>query len=737
MNYSPDIHIMQRIKNTRDPMCMTDLSLQALACSDRWKEIFGTDDVFSLNDFFHPGIPDLAKSFSESRFWVDVEVEKVFQNETLQNFKLSFYPYFQGADIRGYFCTVKPGEKTAANPQNTDLLHQNFKDAFHGSIIGIAIVSLDGMWMEVNENVCKMTGYTAAELTQLSFRDTMHPDDLNKDPELMEELLVGKIDSYQIERRCYHKDGHIVWMRMAVTLSRDQQGNHRYFVAQIEDVSETRQALETIRENENIFAGIFQSSYQFTALLTPESNIVKINKAALEFFGLTHIGSVGKPFHELPNWDDKDRDKIRTYISRAAAGEYVIVEEKLRDKIGKEVWIGFTLKPVHDNRKVVSIVAEGRIIQEIIDARTKVLESEQKLRSFFDLSPVAFVVNDLATKKFIDFNDSFLYNTGYTREEFLTFDYWKLFPDDYRWMEPIVMEKLEETGVFGPIAIEYMRRDGVRFPILVNGMLTTDRNGNQQIWSVVQDISDLKSKEQELQKLNEEIAAQNVLLSASNDELEQFAYVASHDLQEPLRMITGFLTLLERKYRQGLDDKAREYIHYAVDGAHRMRQVIIDILAYSKTDQDQTERKITDLERVVKNVTQLLSAMISEKQAVIAWKNLPEINGQRAALHQLFSNLLSNAMKYQVPGVPPKITINVVDLGNKWQFCVEDNGIGIAPEAHDRIFQLFKRLNGKRKHQGSGIGLAICKKIVEKHGGSIWVESVPGQGSKFYFTLAK
>lgn len=720
-------------------ICMTDLELNLTANSIPWTKVF-SDDGFCPVSENKSVISEACRKIFAGEFQQEVNFQKVFHFETTKSLTLSIYPYFQGAGISGFFITAKADEINISALESAPILDKKFRDTFQNSVVGMATVSLSGKWIDVNERICTMVGYTREEMRKISFQEITHPDDLHNDLRLLDKLRQGKIESYEIEKRYYHQKGHLVWVNLAVTLVRDSQGEPSYFVSQIEDISITKKAMETILENENIFKGIFHSSYQFTALLTKDGRVREINNAALGFFGLTVKESVGKPFHELPNWNNSEENIARLIqnIKRAASGEYINSEEKLWDNEKNEVQIDFTLKPVFDEKEeVVSVVAEGKLIQEIIDARIKLFESEQKLRLFFNLSPVAFVVNDLETGNFIDFNDSFLENTGYTREEMLQLNYLQLFPEELHWMEPVVIRKLKETGVLGPVEIDYSRRDGVRFPIMINGVLTRDRSGREQIWSVVQDIKELKQKEFELQELNQEIAAQNQLLSISNDELQQFAYVASHDLQEPLRMVTGFLTLLSARYQDALDEKAQEYIHFAVDGATRMRQIIVDMLEYSKIDHDNTPPQLTDINQVIKHVVQLFAVVIGEKNATITCENLPVIDVRTGPIQQLFSNILSNALKYHSPGVAPKVTVRAEELPHHWQFCIADNGIGISSEHHEKIFALFSRLNGKREYEGTGIGLALCRKIVERHGGKIWVESSLNEGSKFYFTLLK
>lgn len=253
----------------------------------------------------------------------------------------------------------------------------------------------------------------------------------------------------------------------------------------------------------------------------------------------------------------------------------------------------------------------------------------------------------------------------------------------------------------------------------------------------LEDISERKISEEQLKELNLQINKRVEELAVSNAELEQFAYIASHDLQEPLRMITRFLSEIQRKYSNNLDDKGKEYIHYAVDGAHRMRNLILDLLEYSRVGKfDQTIETI-DLNTLIEEVTNYHEVFIKESNAVVEWEHLPTIKNRKTPIQLVFQNLISNALKYHSQSESPKIEITHQDLGNRWLFLVKDNGIGIDPLFNEKIFIIFQRLHAKHEYSGTGIGLAICKKIIEAQGGKIWVESEEGQGSTFYFTVSK
>ncbi len=243
--------------------------------------------------------------------------------------------------------------------------------------------------------------------------------------------------------------------------------------------------------------------------------------------------------------------------------------------------------------------------------------------------------------------------------------------------------------------------------------------------------------DKELRSLYDELGSKVKALAASNEELEQFAFVASHDLQEPLRMITSFLALIERNYGKKLDDKGRSYIRYATDGAKRMRQIILDLLNYSRVGKTDLEKTAVDLNEIITVVLSLNRKIIEEKEAQITWDELPTVHAVYSQVQQLFQNLIHNALNYQKPDQKPVVHISLKETSQEWKINVMDNGIGIKPEYQDKIFNIFQRLHTNEEYSGTGVGLAICKKIIDENGGSIGVVSEEGHGSTFYFTLPK
>jgi light-regulated signal transduction histidine kinase (bacteriophytochrome) len=252
----------------------------------------------------------------------------------------------------------------------------------------------------------------------------------------------------------------------------------------------------------------------------------------------------------------------------------------------------------------------------------------------------------------------------------------------------------------------------------------------------MQDLTERKAYENMLEQLNHNLEKRARELSESNAELERFAYVTSHDLQEPLRMVSSFLQLLERRYKDKLDQKAHEYITYAVDGAERMKRLILDLLEYSRVNSSIIEKEDVDVNEVIEDLRLTYKNLLQETGGTIYSEQLPLVKANKTQILQLFQNLIGNAFKYRSEK-PPEVTISYKEDNNSYRFAVTDNGIGIDPKFFQKIFIIFQRLHKREQYSGTGIGLAICKKIVDKHGGKIWVSSAPDHGSTFYFTLPK
>jgi light-regulated signal transduction histidine kinase (bacteriophytochrome) len=249
-------------------------------------------------------------------------------------------------------------------------------------------------------------------------------------------------------------------------------------------------------------------------------------------------------------------------------------------------------------------------------------------------------------------------------------------------------------------------------------------------------VAELNIANNELAYQNEEKQKRARELENANKDLEQFAYVASHDLQEPLRMISSFTQLLERKYRDKLDQDANEYIHFVVDGAARMQKLLLNLLDFSRISNQSKPFEQVDTKTIVGQVISTLNQSITAKNVSITCDDLPLATADELQILRVFQNLIENAIKFHKnTPVQPKIHISCTEQNNMYQLSVADNGIGIEKQYHDKVFNVFQRLHSAKDYPGTGIGLSICKRIVERHGGTIWFESVVNEGTTFYFTV--
>jgi PAS domain S-box-containing protein len=373
-------------------------------------------------------------------------------------------------------------------------------------------------------------------------------------------------------------------------------------------------------------------------------------------------------------------------------------------------------------------VAVRRALQESQVRRQREM-AEELFRRAVEASPSGILMADAAGKILLA-NAEADRQYGYEPGELMGQSVEKLVPARFRQAHvqhraaydaaPARRRLEERRDIYG------LRKDGTEFPAEIGLNPVQTASGKQTLISVM-DIT--------ARKEGERVAAEYTRdLQLSNAELEQFAYIAAHDLKEPLRMVASYTELLRERYQGKLDDKADKYIGYAVDGAQRMQRLLNDLLEYSRVGTGANALQPTDAEAVLTSVLRGLQKAVESNQAIIVREKLPVVQADEVQLGQVFQNLIGNGLKFRGERAP-RIRVSAEIIEKMVQFAVTDNGIGMEKESSGRIFQMFQRLHPREEYEGSGIGLAIAKKIVERHGGKIWFDSVPGQGTTFYFTI--
>lgn len=384
---------------------------------------------------------------------------------------------------------------------------------------------------------------------------------------------------------------------------------------------------------------------------------------------------------------------------------------------------------------------QARTAREELDGRS------QQISQIIEHSPTAMLMTD-ADGTIVMTNAETLQLLGYTRDELVGKPVEALIPQAVRAQHPTLRSNFiaqpTARGMGAGRDLHALRKDGSEVAVEIG--LTPIRHHDQiYVLSSIIDISWRKALEADLRTMNNELEMRvvertealqitNDALIRSNTDLQQFAYIASHDLQTPLRSISGFVQLLANAYADKLDDQARNWINRTVDNTQRMHTLINDLLSYSRVDSRARAFAPVDMNVLVEEIKQLYETDLQLSGGTITYDTLPTVSGDAAQLTQLLTNLIGNSLKYH-SDEPPKVHISAYWNEYEWFFLIRDNGLGIAPKHHDSIFEIFKRLHTNQTYPGTGIGLAICRRVVHRHSGRIWVESTPGIGSTFFFTL--
>jgi len=506
-----------------------------------------------------------------------------------------------------------------------------------------------------------------------------------------------------------------------------------------------------------VFVADITERKELEKLLSKAQSLARLGSWEIDFVNDTIFWSqVVKEIHEVENDVELNLATIIHFIQEGvfrdlfekkideckATGKKWTADLILITEKGNEVWIRVNGEAEFKNGTCNRIYGS---IQDI-DVQKRAEEAIRISNERYNL--VAKATNDalwdwdIVTGNVLRMGRGFNVLFGYNDEEANNDNqFWQklIHADDLAWVSNSLNDVFTNSNEqYWEAEFRILKANGEVAFVYDKGFIIRDSNGKPiRMIGATQDVTRLKENELHLSKLNEDLQNQTKELANSNRELEQFAYVASHDLQEPLRMVSSFLTLLEKKYADKLDENGKLYIDYAVDGAKRMRQIILDLLELSRIGRTEDVKKLVDINKLVQGIIVLYKKVAQEKSASIEVGELPVILGHIASLRQVFLNLIGNALKYSKKNIPVHITISATELKDFWKFTIADNGIGIAAEYFEKIFVIFQRLNKKEKIEGTGIGLSITKKVIESYGGKIWLTSKEGVGTSFHFTIKK
>ncbi|MCW3070276.1 MAG: sensor signal transduction histidine kinase [Bacteroidetes bacterium] len=595
-------------------------------------------------------------------------------------------------------------------------------------------VDTNGRIASWNSGAENIKGYTADEVIGKHISVFYTADEIERGEPEYNLKMAKELGRHESEGWRVRKDGSEFWADVVLTSLYDDNKKLIGFVKVTRNMTERKLNEEKLKESEQQLQAIIKNAPDAVIVMDAESRIVKWNPKAEQIFGWSAEEVLEKPLHDFiipEKYRNAHVNGLRHFLS---TGEGPVLNKTIEiealNKSGNEFSVSLSISsPIMVNGKYIFIGFIKDITQRKL-AESRLKSSENFLDSVVENLPNMLFVKDAETLRFVKFNKAGEDLLGYSREDLIGKNDYDFFPekeaDFFTEKDRLVLKsgKLEDI----PEEFVHTKFKGLR-TLETKKIPIYDETGKPRyLLGISNDITDRKRTEIELKMKSEE-------LTRSNAELEQFAYVASHDLQEPLRMVTSYVQLLEKRYRDKLDQDANEFIAFAVDGSNRMRTLIQSLLEYSRVNRIKPFEPI-NVNEVLEVVLHDLREPIQKNDAVVKVNELPRIVGDHTLIGQLFQNLISNAIKFRGTQAP-EIIISAEEKENEFLFSVKDNGIGIDKEYSKKIFVIFQRLHTKDKYPGTGIGLAICKKIVERHGGEIWMESEPGKGSVFYFTISK
>lgn len=628
--------------------------------------------------------------------------------------------------------------------QNNIKLLEYYKFALDESSI-IAITDAKGIIQSINDNFCEISGYSREELigkTHKIINSKFHSADFFNS--LWRTISSGKVWRGEIKNKT--KSGKFYWVYTTITPFLDHHNKPFQYLAIRFDITEKKLGEEALLKSLNEKKNILESVGDVFIAVNKNWEVTYWNKQAEIILKIPASKIIGQNLWKIYN---KDVDSIyyKKYVEAITTNNAVSFEN-YSTELAK--WFDINVYPSEDSLSIY--------LKDITERKQyEIKQKEENIQNALFVSIVNSsnygIISKTLDGVITSWNKGAENIFGYLEAEAIGKHIGIIIPPElFENEEPMIISNVKKETDVKHYETFRLNKNGEKIDVSLTVSPIRNKEGDIIGASkIIRNISDkrenerlLKEKNLELteatevlETMNKSLQKQAKELTASNAELEQFAYVASHDLQEPLRMVTSFLTQLNNKYENILDDKGKKYIEFAVDGARRMRQIILDLLEFSRVGRLENSLETVNIMALIDRIKVLFLNEIEEKKATIVYENLPTITSYPVPLYQVFQNLIGNALKYCKLERASVVTIVASEFDKYWQFAVADNGIGIEAEYFDKIFIIFQRLHTKEAYAGTGMGLAITKKIVENWGGKIWLISIENEGSIFYFTIPK